>query len=864
MNSLPLGVAPVLFGPLQVLLAMLPALLLSLGSLLFGLLRPRTLWTILRLLWRQKLPVAVAAGTIAGLVFLVRGVSSGSGAAIQSTEPAAADWPLFRGNLQRRGSGAGEGPTQGGLNWSYTADVRTFYASPAVVGNRVYITSADKGPLRDRGAIYCLDADTGGLVWRSAPPGYLATFSSPSVAGRFLVCGEGLHYTRSARVVCLDVTRNGEIVWTYQTRSHVESTPCIDNDRVYVGAGDDGYYCFRLEPDPAGQPVLIWHVPAEKYPDAETSPAVHDGRVFVGLGMEGRAVCCLDAETGNELWRVPTPYPVFGPPTVVGGLVVVGMGNGNFIQSAEEVARSEIDKLKKQGKSAEEIAAAAKSLGSAGEVWCLGERTGEVQWKFAAGETILGAVAAGEDRFYFGSRDGYSYCVSFAGKLLAKWNAHAPIVTSPALGGERVYAVTETGKLYGLRADGLELVWEATVGFTGPFLSSPAVARGHVYVGSQQDGLLCLGTPGGRRQEPRWAGLLGGPGQGGTIDRQPLPEKGKLAWRFPPTDDAGAAPGLQVSAPPACLEGVLYVPVHGDRNGLLCLRDDLQGNAPATELWFAHSPPGVWLSPAAAAQSVFFVDGRKGDADRHLNCLATGDGTSRWRLPVDANAPGDLVLLDDGGLIADGSERLTCFRGSGEVAWHAACGTVCGMPAWTDAHVVVAVDEPPALLTLDRATGQTLWHLPLDAAPAAGPVLRGNIIYLGSQAGVAAFRLADGERLWEARGGRPTTPLVLAKEQLAYISDAGELVVVRAEDGRIEKIVRGALPGVPPLAPPESFVYADKNGLRHYPAGSDDARSWMRTDWLGRLTCPPVMANSRVYFGTDKKGLVCLKGKDQR
>lgn len=38
----------------------------------------------------------------------------------------------------------------------------------------------------------------------------------------------------------------------------------------------------------------------------------------------------------------------------------------------------------------------------------------------------------------------------------------------------------------------------------------------------------------------------------------------------------------------------------------------------------------------------------------------------------------------------------------------------------------------------------------------------------------------------------------------------------------------------------------------------------MQSNWLGRLTTAPVMADSRVYFGTDKKGLVCVKGKETR
>lgn len=76
------------------------------------------------------------------------------------------------------------------------------------------------------------------------------------------------HSTDDARVVCLDVRRGGEILWTFRTGSHVESSPCIYRDRVYIGAGDDGYYCLRLEPDANGRPVMLWHAAGERYPDA--------------------------------------------------------------------------------------------------------------------------------------------------------------------------------------------------------------------------------------------------------------------------------------------------------------------------------------------------------------------------------------------------------------------------------------------------------------------------------------------------------------------------------------------------------------------------------------------------------------------
>ncbi len=195
------------------------------------------------------------------------------------------------------------------------------------------------------------------------------------------------------------------------------------------------------------------------------------------------------------------------------------------------------------------------------------------------------------------------------------------------------------------------------------------------------------------------------------------------------------------------------------------------------------------LSPAATAQEVFFVDGQRGIAGRNLHCLSAADGKEKWKLPVAADAPGDFVLTDEGGLIADGPGRLTAFDGSGQVTWQADCGGVCGVPATSDAFVVVATDRPPALLVLDRPSGRVLWRLPLDAAATAAPLVRRNVIYLGTPAGVAALRLADGRRIWETAGGRPATPLVLAKNRLAYTSAAGELVIVgpgrrpRGEDG---------------------------------------------------------------------------------
>lgn len=325
-----LAVVPVLVGPLQVLLAMLPAILIGIGSALLALFKPATFKLALRLLWRLKVSVIISVVLVAGTVYAARALWRSSGGAIGKAEAAANDWPMFRAGPRRTGASPTDAPPlEGGIKWAFASEAKTFYSSPAIVGNRVYGTSAEVGVFSDRGAIYCLDADTGGVVWKSVPGGFRATFSSPSISGKYLVTGEGLHQTRDGRILCLDVARNGAVLWSYRTKSHVESSPALADGRAYIGAGDDGYYCFQLEPDPAGNPVMLWHLPGDKYPDAETSPIVHEGRVYFGLGIGGQALVCVEADSGKELWRVPTPHPVFAPPTIARGKVFVGMGHGD-------------------------------------------------------------------------------------------------------------------------------------------------------------------------------------------------------------------------------------------------------------------------------------------------------------------------------------------------------------------------------------------------------------------------------------------------------------------------------------------------------------------------------------------------------
>ena len=878
------GVVPVLVGPLQALIAILPGILIALGGLILTLFRWRTVKKILLLLWRKKLGVTLTVGVAVGLVYGLRAIWPESGPRATAAAVEKLPWAMFRRGPARSGAVPGTPePVQPGRLWAFTRDCKTFYSSPCVVGNRVYIASTDKGPLRDRGAIYCLDAENGALVWKSRPRRYLATFSSPSVAGKYLVVGEGLHYTRNARVVCLDVERNGTVLWTFRTRSHVESSPAIDLERgrVYIGAGDDGYYCLALEPDGKGKARVIWHLPGPKnppvvtspdidpsltYPDAETSPLLYRGRLYFGLGLGGNALCCVDPETGKELWRVKTPYPVFGPATALEGKLFIAMGNGNFIQTAEEAWAAEQEKLRRAGRSEAEIAALAKKYAPGGEIWAIDPDGGKVLWTYRVGRVVLGAVAGAEGgRLYAASRDGKLYCLSTAGELLSTWNARAPLITSPAVTRHYVYLVSSAGVLYCLERERLQPVWEETLGLSGRFISSPAVGRGHIYVGTEGEGFLCLGRPVLEEREPVWAGRLGGPGRSGWSDGSPVPRSASYAWRYP--EALSASDTAPVRLPVMPFGGAVYVAVETARRTGLARLDlaDPPARKP-TETWFVKTALPV-NDLGALGEEVFLVTGRPGRAQRRLLCLSAADGRIRWERPVDEDAPGKLLVTRGVLYLSDTTTGLTAvnLRGEdiGKERWRVIdIGRVVGPPVEADEGLLAAAATGPdasELVGLDAATGAVRWRRALQADPTTGPVYNDGLIAVGTEEGVSVHSVVDGSLLWQTPVGRISAELVADSRFLMAVTAGGELVMIDwvdgHEHGRIEKVQ----PGLPPVVLREGLLYATAGSVQYHDFRGGAPRRWMRTDWMGPIVAPVVLMKSHAFVPTAKRGLVCAR-----
>jgi outer membrane protein assembly factor BamB len=543
------------------------------------------------------------------------------------------------------------------------------------------------------------------------------------------------------------------------------------------------------------------------------------------------------------------------------------MGTGNLIETAEVIRDREIQRLKDQGRSEDEIAEARTKLEPAGEVWRLDPASGKVEWKFRTGTTVLECVAAGKDRIFFGTREGTVFCLSFDGEELAKWNACAPIVSSPAVAGALVYVVTEAGKLYALAADSLRPVWEARIGREGPFVSSPTIARGRVYVGSSDSGFLCLGGAGETGEISVWAGHLGGPGQGGTVDGSALPPRGALAWTYPERQEgrSESAEPMALTGPVACSAGRLFVPVgSGEKAGLLCLDASAAPEAVPREIWHFRTPNGVWLSPAAAKERVFCVAGREGQEERSLYCLDAAMGNVRWKKPVESRASGRFTINGTHVVVQDKPGVLSCFSLNGDPLWARSVGGIVVDVEIADGMLLVASGSPGVLRALDIGTGAELWSREAQevflTAPAAGKAT----CYVGTAEGVAAYSLVDGARLWVSPVGPVRTPLAVGPQCLVCVNASSEFLVLDAESGAVIGRLPDALPSLPPLLAEDGALFATIPEIRLYRFADRNSLCWMRTAPFGSLKSPMILADSKVYFTTDRNGLVCAEEERER
>lgn len=119
--------------------------------------------------------------------------------------------------------------------------------------------------------------------------------------------------------------------------SNTTGMPVILDDRVYFGSGGDVWWgkqtvtLFCIEPPTNAtgkldEQCIVWKHPLQKH--SMSTPAIADGLLYIT--DEGRNLFCLDALTGEELWKYRFRNGLWSSSLVADGKVYAGAMNGEF------------------------------------------------------------------------------------------------------------------------------------------------------------------------------------------------------------------------------------------------------------------------------------------------------------------------------------------------------------------------------------------------------------------------------------------------------------------------------------------------------------------------------------------------------
>jgi eukaryotic-like serine/threonine-protein kinase len=375
-----------------------------------------------------------------------------------------ADWPMFNHDPAHTSSTTGFVPTNPVLEWSFpnpnnthvTQGVVYVASTPAIADGLVYVNGV--GTKKE---LFCLNATTGQAVW--SKPITNSSTSSPAVY-------EGVVYVGNLPnlIVAYNAT-NGIKMWAgSETYNSTGSSPVIVNGVLYTQC-NFGVYALN-----ATNGKQIWYYPSTGSYLNLVAPALANGYVYCAttgnLSADGYSneayVFALNASTGKEVWKYFTGLNAASSPAVYDGKV--------FIASEDTY------------------------------VYALEALTGAQVWNFTAGSGIMASPAVANGMVYIGLLDHNIYGLR-ADTGQKVWSKEVgPVRTSPAVVGNVVFTGCDYYYLYALDASSGAEMWKAYTQTASDYsatyvfmFSSPAVAYGRIYIGTNEGNVLAFGTSSG-------------------------------------------------------------------------------------------------------------------------------------------------------------------------------------------------------------------------------------------------------------------------------------------------------------------------------------------------------------------------------
>lgn len=318
--------------------------------------------------------------------------------------------------------------------------------------------------------------------------------------------------------------------------------------------------------------------------------------------------------------------------------------------------------------------------------------------------------------------------------LLWTYKTAAPVKSSPAIAQGRVFVGSDDKSLHAIDLKTGKKVWSFAT--EGEIESSPLVLNHLVYVGSSDGGLYAVDVA-----------------------------TGKAAWSFKTEDKILGGPNW-VAAP----DGKSYWVLAGSYDYKLYCFDAATGKTN----WTYETGNYINGAPAVADGRTVF-----GGCDALLHVISLKDGQKIKEVEAGAYIAGSGAYEGNRFYVGHYENEFLCADlENGRIEWKFKdrAFPYFSSPALTTDRVVFG-GRDKKLHCVNKQNGEAVWDFPTRGKVDSSPVVAGDKVVVGSEDGnLYMVRLANGEQVWSYEVGQPITssPAVV-----------NGMVVVGSEDGNV-------------------------------------------------------------------------------
>lgn len=359
---------------------------------------------------------------------------------------------MFRNTLANTGTAHGEAPETNTTLWDLDTEKTEIDSTAAVGWGKVFITGTN--------GFHAIDQNTGNVLWQNPD---IKGMSSPALYDGMVIVGAA-----NGNIYCLDAD-TGDVLWSKHVqerffRQSVTSSPKVWNNLVFIGTFNEtgtsaGVVALNIK-----NGTVVWR--NETVSVYASSPAIDDGVLYIGLAgiaidygfsfNPPHGLLALSAYNGSFLWLFETDNRTVSSPLVYGDNIYFTSWDG-YLYSIDK--NGDLDWKLEIGESVSSVASSDGVLyvgtgvvGSDGELVAI-ETDRTVLWEYEVDGAVQASPLVVDDKVYFATNEpeGKIYCLNVSnGHLIWSYQPSPAnwILSSPVVADGILFIASDNGHVY--------------------------------------------------------------------------------------------------------------------------------------------------------------------------------------------------------------------------------------------------------------------------------------------------------------------------------------------------------------------------------------------------------------------------------